>query len=165
MDVEMIHRLAPLAFAVHHKAGPLFTAAQFHGQFPGPEKQSAHEGNVIFQGIHDAGDMPFGNEKKMNRSLRRDVVESQHLVVFVDLPAGNFSGDYFAEYTFAHDSQCTPDWGNWKGAQNTLPGGFPEMPHPPAQGDVAALQIPGNLDIRVFLLLRQTATLTLNSRV
>jgi hypothetical protein len=105
MDMEMIHRLAPVGFTVDHKAGPLFGAALFHGQLLGLKEQIAQKAAVRGVHLHDIPDMLFGDYQKMNRPLGGNVVESQHPVIFVNFPTGNFPGDNFTKNAVAHDEK------------------------------------------------------------
>jgi hypothetical protein len=44
----------------------------------------------------------FGDKQEMNRGHGINVAEGQHLAVFVDFAAWNFSGYYFTEKTITH---------------------------------------------------------------
>jgi hypothetical protein len=100
--VEVIHGLAAVSLTVDHKPGAPFDAAQFRRKLLGLKEDASQQGLVPALQFHDVPDVPFGNDKKMNRSLGRDVVKGQKLVIFVDLFRRNFTGRYFTENTITH---------------------------------------------------------------
>ena len=52
---------------------------------------------VVGGGFGDASDWFFGNEKKVDRGLGRNVAEAEAEIVFVDDVGGDFPGDDFFE--------------------------------------------------------------------
>jgi hypothetical protein len=112
MDMEVIHRLTTVGFAVNYKAGTLFAAALFHRQFLGfveqPPQKNRSAGPA---GFHDVPDMLFGNHQEVHRRLGDGIVEGQHFIILIDLPAGNFPGGNLAKNTVAHGSiLAEPKW-------------------------------------------------------
>jgi hypothetical protein len=105
MDVEVIHGLAAVGLAVNHKAGAFFAAALFHRQFLGlVEQPSQKNRSGSPAGFHNVPDMLPGNHQEVYRRLGDGVVEGQHFIIFIDLPAGNFPGGDFTKNTVAHGS-------------------------------------------------------------
>jgi hypothetical protein len=102
MDMEMVYGLASVLLAVDDEAGALFPAARLFGQFLGLYQKAPDKKGVPVPGFHDACDMPFGNNQKMNRRLGPDVMECQHIIIFVDFPAGYFTPYDPAKDTIAH---------------------------------------------------------------
>jgi hypothetical protein len=102
MAVEVIHGLAAVSLAVDHKAGALFGAALFRRKLLGLKEEASQKGLIFPLQLHDVFDVPFGDDKKMNRRLGRNVVKGHKLIIFVDLFGRNFTGRYFTENTIAH---------------------------------------------------------------
>jgi hypothetical protein len=100
--VEVVHGLAAVGLAVDHKAGALFGAALFRRKLLCLKEEASQEGMIPALQFHDIPDVPFGDDKKMNRRLGRDVVKGQKLVILVDLFGRNFTGRDFTENTVAH---------------------------------------------------------------
>jgi hypothetical protein len=100
--VEVIHGLSAIGLAVDHEAGAPFGAALFRRKLLGLKEEAPQEGLIPALQFHDVPDVPFGDDKKMNRRLGRNVVKGKKLIIFVDLFGRNFTGRYFTENTVAH---------------------------------------------------------------
>ena len=103
MQVNVEHRLARVGLAVEHKACAAFFDAEFLGNELCAVKHLAHQFAVGRLHVHDGRNMALGHYQKVYRSLRGDVVEGEHVVIFVDFLGRDFSLDDFAEKTiFTH---------------------------------------------------------------
>ena len=103
MQVNVEHRLARVGLAVEHKACAAFFDAEFLGDNLCAVKHLAHQFAVGRLHVHDGRNMALGHYQKVYRSLRGDVVEGEHVVIFVDFLGRDFSLDDFAEKTiFTH---------------------------------------------------------------
>ena len=101
MNVE--HRLARVGLAVEHKACTRFLDTEFLGNELCAVKHFAHQFAVGRLHVHDRGNVALGHYQKVHRGLRGDVVEGEHVVVFVDFLGRDFTLDDFAEKTvFTH---------------------------------------------------------------
>jgi hypothetical protein len=81
VDVEVIHGLPAVGFAVDDKAGAFFGAALSGGEFLGLVEQPAQQGRAVFPGFHDVRDVFFGDYQEMDRRLGGGVVEGEHVLV------------------------------------------------------------------------------------
>lgn len=101
MDVE--HRLARVGLAVEHKTCTRFFDTEVLRDQLGAVKHLAHQFAVGRLHIHDGRNVALGHYQKVHRGLRGNVVEGEHVVVFVDFLGRDFSLDDFAEKTvFTH---------------------------------------------------------------
>ena len=93
MQVE--HRLAGLGAVVEHH--PKMRDAFLDGDFIADPYHFTHHLLILRADRRRAAEMFFRDYEKMNRRLRRDIAEGEHLVVFVQLAGRDFSPDNFAE--------------------------------------------------------------------
>jgi hypothetical protein len=102
MDVEMIHRLPAVGLAVDYKPGAFFAASQLYRQFPRRINELPGQSRVAFRYFHDIPDVLFGNYQKVNRRLRRGVMEREDFVILENFFGGNFSPCDFTENAVIH---------------------------------------------------------------
>jgi hypothetical protein len=81
----MIHGLTAVGFAVNDKTGALFAAAQAGGKLLRTEKEPPQKARVGFVSFHYMRDMPFGDDKEVNRRLGVHVVEGQKFIILKNL--------------------------------------------------------------------------------
>jgi len=67
------------------------------GDVGGGEVAAADEFGVGGLGLFQSGKMFFGDDENVGGGLRVDVFEGEDVVVFVDFPGGNFTGEDAAE--------------------------------------------------------------------
>jgi hypothetical protein len=103
MAVEVVHGLTAVGFTVNDKTGALFAAAQAGGKFLRAEKEPAQKARIGFGSFHYIGDMPFGNDKEVNRRLGVHIVEGQKFIILKNLFRGDFPFNYFTKNTIAHN--------------------------------------------------------------
>src|SRR5882672_7297819 len=96
MHVDMIHLLMPHPAVVDDGAEALGRAG-FAGKAPGDDEHLAERRLVAGLRIVERGDVRFGHEQDVHRRLRTDVVEGDHLVVFVDFFRRDLAADDFAK--------------------------------------------------------------------
>ena len=103
MQVDVEHRLAGISLAVEHETcAALFEAEVFRDKLCAVE-HLAHEFAIFRLHVHDGCDVALRHDQKVYRSLRGDVIEGEHIVVFVDFLGRDFTLDDFAEKTiFTH---------------------------------------------------------------
>ena len=102
----MEYGLAGIFLAVEDKAGTGLFKTQFLGDTLCLEKHLAHQFAVFGLHFHEAGNVLLGNDQEVDRGLGGDVVEGEHVVVFVDFLGGNFTLDNFTEKTvFTHSDE------------------------------------------------------------
>ena len=75
----------------------IFGVAFLAGDLADFQEEMAQEHLVVGRAFGDANDWFFGNEKKVDRGLGRNVPEAEAEIVFVDDVGGNFPGDDFFE--------------------------------------------------------------------
>ena len=103
VQVNVEHRLARVGLAVEHKACARFFDTELLGNELCAVKHLAYQLAVGRLHIHDSRNMALGHYQKVHRSLRGNVVEGEHIVVFVDFLGRDFTLDDFAEKTvFTH---------------------------------------------------------------
>lgn len=103
VQVDVEHRLACVGFAVEHKACTRFLDTEFLRDQLGAVKHLAHQFAVGRLHVHDGRNVALRHYQKVHRGLRGNVVEGEHVVVFVDFLGRDFTLDDFAEKTvFTH---------------------------------------------------------------
>ena len=103
VQVNVEHRLAGIGLAVEHKACARFFDAEFLRNNLCAVEHLAHELAVGRLHVHDGRNVALGHYQKVYRGLRGNVVEGEHVIVFVDFLGRNFTLDDFAEKTiFTH---------------------------------------------------------------
>lgn len=99
----MEYRLARVGLAVEHEACARFFDTEFLGDNLCAVKHLAHQFAVGGLHVHNRRNVALGHYQKVHRGLRGDVVEGEHVVVFVDFLGRDFTLDDFAEKTvFTH---------------------------------------------------------------
>lgn len=93
----MKNRLAGVGLAVEHKACARFLETEFFRDALGLEHHFADEFAIFGLHVHDGCDVALRHHEEVDRGLRGDVVEGEHVVVFVNFLGRDFSLDYFAE--------------------------------------------------------------------
>ena len=96
--MDVIDRLPAEVVAVHGYTETVL-AVQFACQALGREQDVSDQRTVGFGQIRQPGDVAFWNHQEMHGRLRRDIVECQDLVVFVECARGYFPGNDLAEQT------------------------------------------------------------------
>lgn len=96
MHVNVVDSLPALFVTVHHDPEALLAAKLQREALRGKE-DVAGKNLVFFSQVIERGDRFFGNDQKMNRRLWGNVMEGEHLVVFIDNLRRNFLGDNLAE--------------------------------------------------------------------
>lgn len=95
----VVHRLTSEVVAVHDDTEAVLAALLF-GEALGRKQDMAGERLVVLLAeVMKGCDVLFRDDEKMHRRLRGDVVESDDLVIFIDLLRGNFPGHDPAEQT------------------------------------------------------------------
>jgi hypothetical protein len=84
VQVEVIHGLSSVSFAVDHEACAFFPAAFPNGKFLRLEKEAAQKARVCGNGFHDARNVPFGDYQEVNRGSGVNIAEGEEFIVFVD---------------------------------------------------------------------------------
>ena len=97
VQVDVKNRLAGVGLAVEHEAGARFFEAEFFRDDLCAVEHLAHEFAIFGLHVHDGCDVALRHHEEVDRGLRGDVVEGEHVVVFVDFLGRDFSLDYFAE--------------------------------------------------------------------
>jgi len=95
MKVEMMHTLARLLSDVGDYAialNPLFS-----GNFGNDLENMGYEAAVASVNFGYRANVRLGNHQEMGRCLRRNVIERIAKFVFIDLIAGDFARNNFAE--------------------------------------------------------------------
>jgi len=83
MHMDVINRLAAEVVAVHDDAESLL-AALFFSEALSSEENMAGECLVLaFAQVMERRDVFLGNNQKMDRCMRRNVIEGDYLIVFV----------------------------------------------------------------------------------
>jgi len=93
----MGHGFSPVGAIVNNDSEAIFGVAFLAGDLADFQEEMAQEFLVVGRGFGDANDWFFGNEKKVDRGLGRNVAEAEAEIVFVDDVGGNFTGDDFFE--------------------------------------------------------------------
>ena len=104
VQVDVEHGLTRVGLAVEHKTGTAFFETEvFRDQLCAVE-HLAHEFAIFRLHVHDGCNVALRHDQKVYRRLRGDVVEGEHIVVFVDFLGRDFTLDDFAEKTiFTHN--------------------------------------------------------------
>ena len=103
VQVNVEHRLAGIGLAVEHKACTGFLDTEFLGNELCAVKHLAHQFAVGRLHVHDGRNVALRHYQKVYRGLRGNVVEGEHVIVFVDFLGRDFTLDDFAEKTvFTH---------------------------------------------------------------
>src|SRR5690606_30369107 len=97
--VNMIDRLPALFVAVHDYPKPL-AAAQLRGEALGGQEEMAGQCGVAVSQVLKGGDVLFRNDQKVHGRLWIDVMEGDHLDVFVEDASRNLTGNDLAEKAF-----------------------------------------------------------------
>ena len=95
----MIHGLAAFFPAIHDKAVTAVLYFGFRGDLIGGKHQRIHQAGTGRSEFVDTRDMRLGNTKHMDRRLRVDIFNSEHLGGFANDRAWDLSRHYFAEKT------------------------------------------------------------------
>ena len=93
----MGHGFSAVGAIVDDDSEAIFGVAFLAGDLADFQEEMAQEFQVVGRGFGDANDWFFGNEKKVDRGLGRNVAEAEAEIVFVDDVGGNFTGDDFFE--------------------------------------------------------------------
>lgn len=99
MYMQMIYRLPGIIAAIYNGAIALFRDAFRSGNFGGYFQELAQH---FRGGILDSGDMFFGYDQYMSRSLRVIVMESENIIILVNFPPRPLTFNNFAKYTIRH---------------------------------------------------------------
>jgi hypothetical protein len=84
MDMQVIHSLASVFFAVDDKPGAIFLATQCFSQLLRLEEEFSKQGTIGGLNFHDVSDMALGNEEEVYRRLGGYVVKRKRFIVLVD---------------------------------------------------------------------------------
>ena len=104
VQVNMEHRLACIGLAVEHETCAGFFDAELLRDNLCAVQHLAYQFTVGRLHVHDSRNVALGHYQKVHRGLRGNVVEGEHVVVFVDFLGRNFTLDDFAEKTvFTHN--------------------------------------------------------------
>ena len=122
VQVNVEHRLAGIGLAVEYETCAGFFDAEFLRDNLCTVEHLAHQFAVGRLHVHDGRNVALGHYQKVHRGLRGDVVEGEHVVVFVDFLGRDFTLDDFAEKTvFTHSDykvvkrKAARFLGGWKG--------------------------------------------------
>lgn len=101
MEVEVVHRLAPMTSPIDHQAVPTVSDPLGAGYLVGHAYHAPQEGAVILLQLGHRLDVLVGNHQDVNRRLRADVTKGgDHLISMKHLglasPAGYLAEDAFA---------------------------------------------------------------------
>ena len=103
VQVDVEHGLTRIGLAVEHKAGAAFFETEVLRDKLCAVEHLAHEFAIFRLHVHDGCDVALRHDQKVYRCLRGDVIEGEHVVVFVDFLGRDFTLDDFAEKTiFTH---------------------------------------------------------------
>ena len=91
----MGHGFSAVGAIVDDDSEAIFGVAFLAGDLADFQEEMAQEFLVFGRAFGDANDWFFGNEKKVDRGLGRNVTEAKAEIVFVDDVGGNFPGDDF----------------------------------------------------------------------
>ncbi|HWH69145.1 MAG TPA: hypothetical protein VNT26_07155 [Candidatus Sulfotelmatobacter sp.] len=97
MKVKVRHNLAGILTGVCHRSVAGFSYAHGFGYVLHGSKYAAQHGGIVSMQIIHRSEVFFGNYQYMNRGLRLNVVESQHLIIFVNLVGRYLAGDNLTE--------------------------------------------------------------------
>lgn len=97
VQVDMEHRLARVGLAVEYEACARFFDAEFLGDNLCAVKHLAHQFAVGRLHVHDGRNVALGHYQKVYWGLRGDVVEGEHVVIFVNFLGRDFTLDDFTE--------------------------------------------------------------------
>ena len=92
-----MNRLAGFLASIENDAVTVFIEAQLLSDLLDSEEHLADHIGVFFRQGRNAGDVFFRNDQDVYRRNGRNVLESEKVVVFVHLRAGDFSLDDLAE--------------------------------------------------------------------
>ncbi len=108
MQMNVEHRLPRIRTTIHGDAIAVFRIPSIRRNFLRCQKQLAHQRCIFRLNVIDGSNVLTRNNQYMQRCLRVNVVESQHIVVFI----GNFCRDLTchnaAEQTVAHQYFLRP---------------------------------------------------------
>ena len=90
MYVQMIHCLPPVLPRIDDDPKSLSQPMR-RGLFRCHRKQMPQQSCVLARGVRERHEMQAGDDQQVNRSLRRDVRERQHLLVLKDSGNRNLS--------------------------------------------------------------------------
>lgn len=93
----MEYGLTGISLAVEHKAGPAFFETEVFRDELCAVKHLAHEFAIFRLHVHDGCDVALRHDQEVYWCLRGDVVEGEHVVVFVDFLGRDFTLDDFTE--------------------------------------------------------------------
>ena len=97
VDVKMGNGFSAVGTVVDDESVACGSYVFAAGYVGGGEEKVAEEAVIIGLGSSDTGDGFFGNDKNVDRGLRRNVAEGEALVVFENDVSGDFAGDDFFE--------------------------------------------------------------------
>ena len=118
VDVEVMDALSSVFSLVGHKSKTIFKA-KVGGDFAHLFKALAKGDGVFFSHLGDVSIVLLGDEQKMDGGLRRNVLDDDHIVVFIKTGAWDFSSYNFTKKTVFHISpihqvrQGKALWGRW----------------------------------------------------
>src|SRR5688572_28026599 len=101
MDVKMIHVLPADSPRVHDRAEAV-AGSLLGGQASGHREEPPQQRRIRILCGGEGIDVPLRDDHEVDRRLRADVVEGEHVVVLVHLAAGDLAFDDPAEDAFAH---------------------------------------------------------------
>ncbi len=104
MKVQVMHLLATLFAGVGDdpKASLRIGFGTLREGQLGRQREHAPDQGLVFRtNMGHRDDVDLGNDQKMNRRPRVDVVKGQNLVVFVDFARRNLARDDFAKYAIS----------------------------------------------------------------
>jgi hypothetical protein len=102
VKMEMKNILAGRRPIVDHKTESVIDSL-VSGNLPRLDHQMAEQTVILSRAVRQFGYRLFGNQQKMNRRLRINILEGQAKVVFVHNIGGNFAVDDLRKNCFSHN--------------------------------------------------------------
>ena len=93
VHVQVVHFLTTLCSVVDHDSETTIrvgVATLLRSQLGRQSHHVAHQSGMLRGQMHHRRDVQLGDDQKMNGRPRRDVMEGEHMVVFMDFARGNF---------------------------------------------------------------------------
>ena len=100
MPMQMVNLLSALGAGVGNQPKPTLGVgvhALLQGQFGGEQQHAPQQRLVLGADLRHGRDVQLGDDQKMDRRPRVDVVEGKNLFVFIDFFARNLAGNDFAK--------------------------------------------------------------------
>ena len=106
MEVKVWYRFPSVGAIVNDDPEAFFRIALLAGDLTDFEHHVAEQILVCGTGQGNPGNRLFGNQEKVNRSLRSNVTETKAKIIFIDNLGWDFTGDDFLKKSgfVAHDS-------------------------------------------------------------